>query len=240
MTKRGVDDRGGAGECDDLPGEFASPPCYLGELDPAFAEPLAATQDNLRTWRRLQRKRLRARRGALADEERAHRDERIRRHLGTLVSLDSACTGFCWPLPGEPDLIPLIRGLAASGSTTAIAVIVGKDQALEFWRWDESTAMKTGGVWNLPVPAQRTVVSPDIILVPCLGFDRQGHRLGNGGGYFDRTLAPLDPKPLCIGFGYETGRLATIYPQPYDVPMDVVVTERGLVVDSRVTSAAAP
>jgi 5-formyltetrahydrofolate cyclo-ligase len=221
-------------------GEYASPPCYLGELDPGSAESPAQTQENLRTWRQHQRKRLLAQRSVVADEERAMRDARMRQHLSSLMPLATACTGFCWPLVGEPDLMPLVRQLAASGSRTAISVIVGRDRALEFWRWDESMAMQTGGVWKLPVPAQRIAASPDVILVPCLGFDREGHRLGNGGGYFDRTLAALDPKPLCIGFAYDAGRLDTIYPQCWDMPLDVIVTESGLVVDSRVTSAAAP
>jgi 5-formyltetrahydrofolate cyclo-ligase len=59
--------------------------------------------------------------------------------------------------------------------------------------------------------------------VPLLGFDAAGYRLGYGGGYYDRTLASLDPKPVIIGVGHELGRLETIYPQPHDIPMDVIV-----------------
>jgi 5,10-methenyltetrahydrofolate synthetase len=74
---------------------------------------------------------------------------------------------------------------------------------------------------------ERRVVAPDVILVPLVGFDKDGHRLGNGGGYYDRTLAALVPKPLCIGIGNEAGAIETIYPQQHDVPMDAIVTERG-------------
>ena len=59
-----------------------------------------------------------------------------------------------------------------------------------------------------------------------MGFDRAGYRLGHGGGYYDRTLAAFTPKPLTIGVGYEFGHLETIYPQPHDVPMDAIVTEK--------------
>jgi 5-formyltetrahydrofolate cyclo-ligase len=69
---------------------------------------------------------------------------------------------------------------------------------------------------------------PDALLIPLIGFDAAGFRLGYGGGYYDRTLAVLGAA-LKIGVGHELGRLATIHPQPHDVPMDIVVTERGRV-----------
>jgi 5,10-methenyltetrahydrofolate synthetase len=77
------------------------------------------------------------------------------------------------------------------------------------------------------VPKQRHVVIPDISLVPLVGFDPAGYRLGYGGGYYDRTLAALAVKPMAIGIGFEQARLATIYPQPHDIPMDIIITESG-------------
>jgi 5-formyltetrahydrofolate cyclo-ligase len=71
------------------------------------------------------------------------------------------------------------------------------------------------------------MVSPSALLIPLVGFDGAGHRLGNGGGYYDRTLAALTPKPLAIGVGFELGRLDSFSPQPHDRPMDVIVTEAG-------------
>ena len=71
-------------------------------------------------------------------------------------------------------------------------------------------------------------LTPDHVLLPMNGWDAQGYRLGYGGGFFDRTLASLKEKPLVIGVSYEMARLATIHPQPWDIPMDYVVTERGV------------
>lgn len=71
------------------------------------------------------------------------------------------------------------------------------------------------------------------LLVPLVGFDADGFRLGYGGGYYDRTLAVLEPKPLTIGIGFELGRLETIHPQPHDVPMDAIVTEAGVATADR-------
>ena len=71
------------------------------------------------------------------------------------------------------------------------------------------------------------IVIPQAVLAPLVGFDRDCYRLGYGGGYFDRTLAALAPRPWAIGVGFELSRLETIYPQDFDIPMDLIVTEAG-------------
>ena len=86
-------------------------------------------------------------------------------------------------------------------------------------------AMRSG-FWNIPVPTQRDVVLPDLMLAPLVGFDQGNYRLGYGGGYFDRTLASRDPRPIVIGVGYDFGALETIFPQPHDIPMHAILTER--------------
>src|ERR671925_309016 len=75
---------------------------------------------------------------------------------------------------------------------------------------------------------ERRVVRPTAFLVPLVGFDSDGYRLGYGGGYYDRTLSAVDPRPLTVGIGYEIGRLETIHPQPHDIPTDAIVTEAGV------------
>ena len=74
-------------------------------------------------------------------------------------------------------------------------------------------------------------LSPDHVLLPVVGFDRGGYRLGYGGGFFDRTLQAFEVRgfrPTVIGVGHEFAFLDTIYPQPYDRPLDFMVTERGV------------
>ncbi len=71
---------------------------------------------------------------------------------------------------------------------------------------------------------------PDIVIAPVVGYDRGCYRLGVGGGYFDRTLAALSPKPLAIGIGYSQQQIRTIKPQPHDIPMDAIVTEDGVII----------
>jgi 5-formyltetrahydrofolate cyclo-ligase len=98
---------------------------------------------------------------------------------------------------------------------------------LQYWRWQPGMAMERG-FWNIPVPATREAVKPGLVIAPLVGFDDQGYRLGYGGGYFDRTLAALQPRPFAVGAGLETMRLATIHPQPHDIPMALIVTEKGI------------
>jgi 5-formyltetrahydrofolate cyclo-ligase len=71
-------------------------------------------------------------------------------------------------------------------------------------------------------------VIPDVVIAPVVGYDEACYRLGHGGGFYDRTLAALPARPRIVGVGYELLALRTIYPQPYDVPMDAIVTEAGV------------
>jgi 5-formyltetrahydrofolate cyclo-ligase len=106
-------------------------------------------------------------------------------------------------------------------------VVADKKGPLQFRKWWPGAPMKAG-VYDIPFPDGTELVVPDAAIVPMNGFDEQGYRLGYGGGYFDRTLASHSPRPLAIGVSFELARLATIHPQPHDIPMDFVVTEAGL------------
>jgi hypothetical protein len=108
----------------------------------------------------------------------------------------------------------------------ALPVVVQKAAPVLFREWWPGIPM-ANGIWNIPVPAAGDPVAPDVLLVPVVGFDRQNYRLGYGGGYYDRTLAAAT-RPRTIGVGFELARIATIHPQPHDIPMDFVVTEAGV------------
>jgi len=99
-----------------------------------------------------------------------------------------------------------------------------EEPPLEFRAWAPDAKL-VPGIWNIPVPADGAVIEPDALLVPLVGFDSEGYRLGYGGGYYDRTLASRRRKPLTIGVGFELSELPTIHPQPHDIPMDAIVTE---------------
>lgn len=185
------------------------------------------TWDEIRRWRRQRRKELIARRRALPQAER----ERVQPVILDLVAkrlppAAGSVVGFYWPIRGEIGLHALLRRLIEQGAGAALPVVVEKGRPLEFWAWRPGDRLERG-IWDIPVPVERRVVRPSVLLVPLVGFDPEGYRLGYGGGYYDRTLAATDPKPLAIGVGYAFARLETIYPQPHDIPMDAIVTEAG-------------
>ena len=104
-------------------------------------------------------------------------------------------------------------------------MVIEKGRPLMFRAYRPGDRLEKG-VWNIPDPGRRRRRScPTSCMAPVVGFDPQNYRLGYGGGFFDRTLAALPRKPLVIGLGYAMQRIATIYPQPHDIPMDRIVTE---------------
>jgi 5-formyltetrahydrofolate cyclo-ligase len=181
----------------------------------------------VREWRKSERQRLLAMRAALDPEARAaaaarilpFAHEAIRRHAARAV-------GLYWPIKSELDFRMLAEQLARDGIATALPVILEKGTPLAYWQWSPGEPLERG-FWNIPVPRQRRPIHPDAVLAPTVGFDRAGYRLGYGGGYFDRTLAQADRPSLAIGIGLDFARLDTIWPQPHDIPMDVIITELG-------------
>ena len=148
--------------------------------------------------------------------------------LERLPALDgpAGTVGFYWPFKGEYDPRPLARLLHARGVRLALPVVVEQARPVAFRAWWPGMRTRPG-IWDIPVPDEGDWVRPEVLLVPLLGFDLRGYRLGYGSGYYDRTLAAAMPSPpLAIGVGFEIGRLETIHPQPHDVPMDLIVTER--------------
>jgi 5-formyltetrahydrofolate cyclo-ligase len=136
--------------------------------------------------------------------------------------------GFYWPIRAEIDARDIAIRHIEAGGIAALPVITRKNAPVEFWPWTPATSMRRG-FWNIPVPAQGAPVRPDALIIPLVGFDAAGFRLGYGGGYYDRTLAGLAPQlPLRIGIGFADAEIATIHPQPHDVPMSVIVTDRAL------------
>ncbi|MEP9397910.1 5-formyltetrahydrofolate cyclo-ligase [Mesorhizobium sp. KR2-14] len=207
---------------------YASPPCFMHELTPEFqaddraADPIAWA-DVLR-WRKAERQRLIDERMAVPAEERARRTETIAAGLTKAIGDPRhRLIGIYWPFKGEPDLRGWMNQTIAAGGRFALPVVIKSGWPLEFRAWAPGEPLERG-VWNILVPANGPAVFPDVVIAPLVGFDGDNYRLGYGGGFFDRTLAAMPRKPLAIGVGYSQARLATIYPQPHDIPMDTVIT----------------
>ncbi|MGD8313079.1 MAG: 5-formyltetrahydrofolate cyclo-ligase, partial [Gammaproteobacteria bacterium] len=185
-------------DCDEPVYQYSSPPCYRHELDPGYFDPVAPVSMGwpaVSAWRREQRQRLRDLRDRMSRSERARADRVILEALDWAQAFGAVDCGVYWPLPGEFDSRRLMEQILDAGGGVAIPVIVGRDAPLEFWRWNRHTAMRAQGPWNIPAPAERHILNPTTLIIPLLGFDADCHRLGHGGGYFDRTLAALEPRP---------------------------------------------
>lgn len=185
--------------------------------------------DEIAQWRRAKREELLGRRLKLDRDERDRIATRVAGLLHRHVpEVQAATIGFYWPFRGELDFRGLAASMYAAGARLSLPVIVTKGEPLEFWHW-EPGAKLARGAWGIPVPAERDVTNPTVLIVPLVGFDEAGYRLGYGGGYYDRTLPVMRPRPFTVGVGFELGRLTTIHPQDHDIPMDTIVTESGVV-----------
>ena len=131
--------------------------------------------------------------------------------------------GVYWPLAGEPDLRPAYAEMAAAGVRLALPVVVERDAPLEFAEWIPGEATETDRL-GVAVPSElRMIERPPALLVPCLGFNASGYRVGYGGGFYDRTLAP-EPKPATVGIAYAC-QLVAFDGDAHDVPLDRMITE---------------
>jgi 5-formyltetrahydrofolate cyclo-ligase len=178
--------------------------------------------------RKAERAALIARRLAAPAAEHAQWSARIESQLRAGFGLlEGTIVGFCWPYQGEFDVRAFVRDLRRRGARAALPVVVAKGEPLEFREWWPGVAM-INGVYELPVPDGTAVVRPDALLIPAVGIGPAGDRLGYGGGYFDRTLAGFEPRPIAVGLAFELSRMARSEPQAHDVLMDFVVTEAGI------------
>ena len=191
---------------------------------PRRAAPLPSAA-NAAAWRRAERTRLIAARLAIPPEGRAAASASIDRALAARFPPGSvALVGGYWPIRGEPDPLPYLRRVIGAGGAAALPAVVDPGAPLEYRSWTPATRMASGR-WDTQHPAEGHAVTPAALLIPLVGFDAAGHRLGYGGGFFDRTLAALQPRPLAIGLGFELGRLPAFEPAWHDERMDLIITE---------------
>jgi 5,10-methenyltetrahydrofolate synthetase len=178
-------------------------------------------------WRKVQRERLLAARMAMEPKLRTEQTAALQEQLNLIVPADGRIVSLYWPIRGEPDLREWMREHCERGMRIALPVATVYGGPLEFREWRPGAKMARG-LWKIPYPADGAEVQPAIVIAPLVGFDNQGFRLGYGGGFFDRTLARLTPRPVVIGVGHAGAALETIFPQPYDIGMDWILTNEAL------------
>ena len=139
-------------------------------------------------------------------------------------------SGFS-PLKSEISPLPLLRRLADTGASLALPVVAGRGKPLIMRAWSFGAPL-VSGVWGIrEPPADAPELFPDILIVPLLAFDRSGHRIGYGAGYYDLTVSRLRTmKPVtAIGIAFAAQEIAAVPATPRDARLDLVLTERGAI-----------
>jgi 5,10-methenyltetrahydrofolate synthetase len=100
-------------------------------------------------------------------------------------------------------------------------------KTLTFHAWYPGCQMEEDA-YGIPKPKDTELIVPTLLFVPCVGYSAGGYRLGYGGGFYDRTLAALAPRPYTVGIGYSHGYVPWLESEPHDVPLDAMLTEDGV------------
>lgn len=134
--------------------------------------------------------------------------------------------GAYWPIGSELDVRPLLHALVTRGFRCALPCM--ESVGISFREWDPSITLREGKFQTFEPLATAPRITPEILLVPLLAFDQEGHRLGYGQGSYDRYLS--DHKALTIGVGFQGQELEKIPHQPHDCFLDYILTEAGVIV----------
>ena len=174
------------------------------------------------------RKQLQAERQAMVDRHQrsVHLQEVLRVWL---VGRGDKTIGAYWPIKGEFDALPALYRWSEADDSRRIGlpVINRETKQLRFHVWYPGCPMEEDA-YGIPKPKDTEAFEPQLLLVPCVGYGPKGLRLGYGGGFYDRTLAALQPRPVTVGVGYTNGFVPWLQAEPHDVPLDAMLTDEGL------------
>jgi 5-formyltetrahydrofolate cyclo-ligase len=153
-----------------------------------------------------------------------------------LVSRPDIVIGAYWPIKGEFDPLPALHRWKEDGELIdepqprriGLPVVDKLHKTLKFHAWFPGCPMEDDA-YGIPKPKDTQVIVPTLLFVPCVGYGPGGYRLGYGGGFYDRTLAALQPKPYTVGLGFTLGFLPDLEPEPHDMPLDTILNDNGVV-----------
>jgi 5,10-methenyltetrahydrofolate synthetase len=146
-----------------------------------------------------------------------------------LVSRQEAAIGAYWPIKGEFDALPALFRWTESDEPrfVGLPVIDRATKRLAFHLWYPGCEMEEDA-YGIPKPKGTPAFEPELLLVPCVGYGPRGVRLGYGGGFYDRTLATLAPRPVTVGLAFSHGFVPWLEAECHDVPLDAILTDEGV------------
>ena len=175
------------------------------------------------------RREMRMRRRSLSGARRQLATRIIVRRLCTLPAYRSARDlALYWPADGEPDIRAIAAHARVHGKRVYLPV-VGRGGRMDFVPWLDGAKLRPNR-YGIPEPlgAHRLRASQlDLVIMPLVAFDAAGHRLGMGGGYYDRALRGRRRRPFLAGAAFSLQQVPRVPQQPWDVPLHAVITERG-------------
>lgn len=178
------------------------------------------------------RQQIQARRAQLTEAEIWRASMKMAGLLDTLLHSQGPCTVALYhPFRNEPNLLSLLSNPDLRGYQWALPVCQGEGSHsyLDFALFSKDSTLQAGR-YGIPVPVSPVMVRPDVLLIPCLGFNRDGTRLGYGAGWYDRTLDRMTSKPLNVGVCYAEDEISEPFQERHDHLMDVIVTPLEIIV----------
>lgn len=153
-----------------------------------------------------------------------------------LVGRPDAVIGAYWPIKGEFDPLPALHRWKEDGELIeqpqprriGLPVVDKVHKTMTFHAWYPGCPMEEDA-YGIPKPKDTEVIQPTLLFVACVGYAAGGYRLGYGGGFYDRMLATLTPRPLTVGLGFSSGFLSDFEPESHDLPLDAILNDHGVV-----------
>ena len=153
-----------------------------------------------------------------------------------LVGRPDVVIGAYWPIKGEFDPLPALHRWKEDGELIeqpqrrriGLPVVNKQHKTMTFHAWYPGCPMEEDA-YGIPKPKDTEVIVPTLLFAPCVGYGPGGYRLGYGGGFYDRMLGSLDPRPFTVGLGFGTGFVSDLEPEAHDVPLDAILNDFGVV-----------
>jgi 5,10-methenyltetrahydrofolate synthetase len=153
-----------------------------------------------------------------------------------LVGRPDTVIGAYWPIKGEFDTLPALHRWKEDGELIdqpqrriiGLPVVDKVHKTMTFHAWYPGCPMEDDA-YGIPKPKATEVITPTLLFVACVGYAPGGYRLGYGGGFYDRMLANLSPRPFTVGLAFASDFVPDFEPEPHDLPMDAILNDHGVV-----------